>query len=140
MMDTNIDTSENRSKNSKYKPKLLKNLEENLMKNKLEILNKELTRFQQGVSPSCIDHIITNNSARMMKTQTLTNGLSDHETVTSEYHNSKMIMKRAERIVRNSKNLTVENLEKDFDENEKLSSIHQEEDPDEIAKTIQEEL
>merc|ERR1711867_252359 len=50
MMDTNIDTSENRSKNSKYKPKMLKNLEENLEKNKLQILNKELTRFQHGVS------------------------------------------------------------------------------------------
>ena len=51
---------------------------------------------------------MTNNPARMMKTQTLTNGLSDQETVISEYHNSKIILRRAERVVRTSKNLIVE--------------------------------
>merc|ERR1711867_128894 len=63
-----------------------------------------------------------------------------HETVVSEYHNSSMIIRTAERVIRQSKNLTVENLEREFNKNERLNSIHEKEDPDEIAEIIQEEL
>merc|ERR1711867_394645 len=63
-----------------------------------------------------------------------------HETVVSEYHNSSMIIRTAERVIRQSKNLTVENLEREFDKNERLNSINEKEDPDEIAEIIQEEL
>ena len=45
-----------------------------------------------------------------------------------------------ERIVRNFKNLTVENLEREFDNNVKLNTINEKDDPDEIANIIQEEL
>ena len=61
MMDTNIDTSVNSTRNTKYKPKMLKIFEDFLQNNNLQILNEEFTRFQSGVNPSCIDHIITNN-------------------------------------------------------------------------------
>ena len=52
LMDTDLDTSANSSRNFRYKPKLLKNVKESLNKNKLHILNKEFTRFQQGVRPT----------------------------------------------------------------------------------------
>ena len=45
MMDTNVDTSVNSTRNSKYKPKMLKILKDFLQKNKLTILNEEFTRF-----------------------------------------------------------------------------------------------
>ena len=140
MMDTNIDTSVNSTRNTKYKPKMLKIFEDFLQNNNLQILNEEFTRFQSGVNPSCIDHIITNNPERMKRTQTITNVISDHETVVSEYHNSSMVIRTAERVVRNSKNLTVENLEREFDNNVKLNTINEKDDPDEIANIIQEEL
>ena len=76
----------------------------------------------------------------MKRTQTITNVISDHETVVSEYHNSSMVIRTAERVVRNSKNLTVENLEREFDNNVKLNTINEKDDPDEIANIIQEEL
>ena len=76
----------------------------------------------------------------MKRTQTIPNVISDHETVVSEYHNSSMVIGTAERVVRNSKNLTVENLEREFDNNVKLNTINEKDDSDEIANIIQEEL
>ena len=51
-----------------------------------------------------------------------------------------MIIRAAEREVRNSKNLTVENMEREFDNNTKLNTVHKKDDPDEIATIIHEEL
>ena len=119
---------------------MTKSFEEFLEKNKLQIMNEELTRFESNVEPTCIDHIITNVPQRISKVQTTTNIVSDHETVTCKYNNNAIIRRREERIVRNNKMLTKENLCREFDNNEEIHKAIDEEDPDLIASIINHEL
>ena len=77
IMDTNIDTSKKRAKNIRTPSKMTRTFEEFLLRNKLQIMNEELTRFESNVEPTCIDHIITNIPQRISKVQTTTNIVID---------------------------------------------------------------
>ena len=112
MSDANIDTSPNAGSGHKFcSTKVEKEFNKYIEELDLTIMNNEYTRFRQDQDPSCIDHIITNCPKKMKNIATHTNSISDHETVSATYHLDGIKPIIAERIIKNTKNVTSENLE-----------------------------
>ena len=115
LSDTNIDTSPNggsghRYYSSKVEREFLNYIEEN----QLTIMNEEYTRHMNGQDPSCIDHIMTNSPKKLKDIATHVSTISDHEIISATYHPDGRKPTIAEKITRNTKNITSDNMEKEL--------------------------
>ena len=83
---------------------------------------------------------MTNSPKKLKNIATHINSISDHETVSATYHPYGRKPTIVEMIIRNTKNITSDNMEKELSQNEKLRIMFEMEEPDDIANTMLEEF
>ena len=141
LMDDNIDSNINSSHHKQFKVKHLDELlKEHINHNNITVHNKKNTRFARNKQPSCLDHIYSNCSDKIVNVQTHTNTFSDHAIITAEYCSIRLIYHPKFIKIRNNKLLNKSTLSQHVKQSHLLNSFFSYDDPDIVADILQLEL
>ena len=141
MMDDNLDTIKGSNHNAKYNTKTLKDaFFRHTQDHGIVLHNTMPTRFQNGTTPSCIDHISSNCPLLIHNTTTHHSGASDHSILTALYTTQQRTDRPTYRQTRDTKLLTRQALEQYIDNSTPLAQLFSQNDCNTVADTLMFEL